>query len=580
MSPKLAIYARYSSDQQRETSIDDQLRRCRECAHQMGLSGDQALVFTDEALSGTSKHNDKRTGYQALLAAWDRNQFEVLVVDEFSRLTRDGLEQAKIVQRLENNRRVRLITCDGIDSNIPTWHLHVGLVGLIGQQAIRDTQHRVERGMVGQLERGYMVATPAYGYALHREFDARGNRLGTHWLVNDQEAPVLREIFSRREAGESMHHIAAWLNDTGIPCSRQATTDGGGYWRPARIAALLKNTIYRGEFRWHGSATYSDKANKKGMPVDVRVFQRPGLRLVSDETWHRCQGKVGSRTGYGSGKHALAGIVTCGCCGGTLAVSAGKSAASLYCPSCTVAKHVDGQGERLSVTIATSGVHYLLSEAMKLLLSPAFLDAFREALRLRLAGDDTQALDEARVELARQVRAQDRLSRLLAADDMGDSMLESRYSEARAKVRDLQDRVEELEAGKSRIPPDVLEAQLQVDPAEVLAGLFQEDLPPHRLRTVIGRLFPSVVFLGKERRYTALFSLRFAPGIALAEASGTTAVVNEQVEMRFSLSYSPSSHFDAREQRWTVTRLEEPLSEPATPPEEHPAVPMQTTCAV
>lgn len=155
---KLALYARYSCDQQKETSIDDQLRRCRDFARQLGLADAQALVFKDEALSGTFKHTDKRIGYQALLAAWDANEFTVLIVDEFSRLTRDAVEQARLMRRLETNRRVRLITANGIDTDRPNWQLHVGLVGLVGQQATRDTQHRVERGMLGQLERGYLAA--------------------------------------------------------------------------------------------------------------------------------------------------------------------------------------------------------------------------------------------------------------------------------------------------------------------------------------------------------------------------------------------------------------------------------------
>ena len=556
MAVKLAFYARYSCEQQRETSIEDQLRRCRDVASQLGLADEQALVFKDEALSGTSKHTDKRNGYRNLLAAWDKNEFTLLIVDEWSRLTRDAVEQAKLMRRLEDNRRVRLVTADGIDTNTTNWQLQVGLVGIISQQATRDTRHRVARGMLGQLERGYLVAAPAFGYAYKREFDDRDNRIGTRWLVDEQQAALVREIFAQRASGESMHQIAKWLNDMHVPCSRQASTPDGGFWRPSRIRNLLTNPIYRGEFHWHGSVTYRDKAKKMGMPVEVQVFKHPELRLVSDETWYRCNGKSGSRTGYGGGKHALSGIVTCGCCGGTLAISASKRAPSLYCPSCTVAKHMNGQNERLSATIAKSGVQYLLTEAIRLLFTPAFMDAFKTALRQRLTSNDTVALDEARAELARQSRAQDRLSHLLAQDDTEDATLEKRYAEARTRVRDLQARVEALEAGRTRIDPDVLERQLQIDPADVLVNPFESDIEPHKLRTVLGRLFPSIVFEGKERRYTALFTLRFAPGAALALASKTDTLVDEAVELHYRLQYSPRSHFAGDEQHWSVTRLE------------------------
>lgn len=400
------------------------------------------------------------------------------------------------------------------------------------------------------------MATPAFGYVYQREFDTRGNRLGTRWLIDETEAAIVREIYARRESGESMHQIAAWLNAEGVPCSRKAVSLHGGYWRPARIRNLLINPIYRGAFHWHGSTTYRDKAKKMGVDIEERVFSRPELRLVSDETWHRCNDMTGTRTGYGGGKHVLAGIVTCGYCGGTLAISASKRAPSLFCASCTIAKQTNAQTQRMSSTIATAGVQHLLTEALKLFLTPAFLDAFKAALRVRLTGDDTQALEAARVELTRLTRSQERLSRLIAADETDDEVLMARYAEARVSVQKTQARLAELEAGRSRIDPDVVEAQLQVDPAGVLATLFDEDLPAHRLRMVLGRLFPSIVFEGKEKRYTALFNLRFAPGAALAHASGTETLAGGEVAMRFSLSYSPRSHLDPDEPRWSVTRLE------------------------
>jgi len=105
-----AIYARYSCDQQRETSIEDQVRRCKEVATRMGLVIENWVIFTDSALSGQSHAQDKREGYQALLQAWDNNEFQLLIVDEFERLSRDDVEQALLRRRLKHNKRVRLIT--------------------------------------------------------------------------------------------------------------------------------------------------------------------------------------------------------------------------------------------------------------------------------------------------------------------------------------------------------------------------------------------------------------------------------------------------------------------------------------
>ncbi len=82
MKLKAAIYARYSSDKQRETSIDDQIRCCQELAQRHNLDVPNELIFFDEALSGTNKHLNKRDGYKALISAWDAGLFTMLIVDE------------------------------------------------------------------------------------------------------------------------------------------------------------------------------------------------------------------------------------------------------------------------------------------------------------------------------------------------------------------------------------------------------------------------------------------------------------------------------------------------------------------
>ena len=296
MTPRLAFYVRYSRDPKNQTSVDDQLLRCRDFARQQGLVDDDALVFEDVALFGAVKHIDKRTGYEALLAAWDANEFTVLIVEEISKLTRVAVEQAQLARRLENNRRVRLMTVDGFDTDRPNWLLQAELLGLVEQQGTRDTRLRVQRGMLVQLERGYFASKPAFGYVYQRDFDSCGNRLGTRWLIDDKEADLVREIYARRESGESMRQIAVWLNAEGVPCSRKSTTPHGGFWRPARIRALLTNPIYRGAFHWHGSTTYRDKAKKLGIEVEERVFPRPELRLVSDKTWNRCKAVTAALT--------------------------------------------------------------------------------------------------------------------------------------------------------------------------------------------------------------------------------------------------------------------------------------------
>ena len=82
---RTAIYARYSSDLQSETSIDDQVRLCRERALQDGMT--VVEVFTDYAISGG--HLNNRQGMLSLLDQAKKNSFDVVIAEALDRMSRD-----------------------------------------------------------------------------------------------------------------------------------------------------------------------------------------------------------------------------------------------------------------------------------------------------------------------------------------------------------------------------------------------------------------------------------------------------------------------------------------------------------
>src|SRR5690242_12092728 len=99
---RIAAYARYSSDHQRDASLDDQLRNCRAYAARMGWP--DPVAYSDKAISGV--RND-RPGYCQLLADVSEGRFEVLLVDDLSRLSRDAEECQRLLKRF-NFHGVRL----------------------------------------------------------------------------------------------------------------------------------------------------------------------------------------------------------------------------------------------------------------------------------------------------------------------------------------------------------------------------------------------------------------------------------------------------------------------------------------
>src|SRR3972149_1212718 len=156
---RAALYARYSSDKQREATIEDQFRNCLRLAERE----DWQIIhkYTDEALSG-AKIN--RPGYQALLEAAKRKEFDVIVVDEVSRLWRDQEEQWKAVKRLEYQQvHIRGVN-DGVNTLSEGFGLLLSIRGAINEEARREIAKRTHRGLTGQAMQGNNAGGKSYGY--------------------------------------------------------------------------------------------------------------------------------------------------------------------------------------------------------------------------------------------------------------------------------------------------------------------------------------------------------------------------------------------------------------------------------
>jgi len=113
MAIRAAIYARFSTDKQSDTSIQDQTRLCRTQAESLGFS--IVSVHSDSAVSGSTPVAERLGGRELLAAALAR-RFDVLMVEGLDRLSRDQVEQESVVRRLEH-RGLRIVgVADGYDS--------------------------------------------------------------------------------------------------------------------------------------------------------------------------------------------------------------------------------------------------------------------------------------------------------------------------------------------------------------------------------------------------------------------------------------------------------------------------------
>lgn len=552
---RVAIYARYSTDMQKATSLDDQIARCEQYAQQHGFEISSDLIFTDAAMSGTSKSTAKRVAFNDMLAKLKAGDIDVLVVDEMSRLSRDVVDQAHLIRFLEENPKIRVITADGLDTSSPQWQLHFGMTGLIAQDEVRKIRHRVERGMRGALERGFMCGYPPLGYRIEDVRDERGTHHGTKWVIFEEHAAIVREVFQLRGQGQSMHEIAKLLNAKNAPSNSGTRYAESQFWRPARVKILLANAIYKGEFWYRGSANYAAKQKKLGLTAEVEVFLRPELRLVSDELWERCNANKISRSAYGGGKNALAGLIECGVCGSTLAISTGRSK-SAYCASCTADKAITDNKNTNTSTVVVSGIKEMLLEILDDFLTQETIALFRARLQEKLSGTFTQELNELEKQTAYWSKVRDRLSNILGTEE--DEVLILRYAEAKKRHQELERQLTKLKQKSKRVDREAIRIQLeQCDPLQALKKLLiDEKAAPERVRSVLRRLFPSIVFDGKTDTHCSHFTVTVAIGAALGIASDTDEVVEMNEVRKYTLQFSPRYRSGA-ERKWRVIRCED-----------------------
>jgi site-specific DNA recombinase len=305
---RAAIYARFSSENQNERSIEDQIALCRELCKREGLK--VAAVFDDRAISGSSIAN--RPGYQKLMRACEAKSFDVLVAEDMDRIFRDQADYHNARKRLEHN---------GI-----TIHTAIGKIGkldgalraLMGEMYIDNLVLHTRRGMEGVIRDGRHAGGKAYGY---RPIIGRA---GVLEVIQDQ-AKVVRRIFKEFTQGYTARDIAGRLNkDKVAPPSGLRWNASTIYGNVQRGNGILLNEIYVGEIVWNKVRMVKDPATGKRIsrPNPSTQHKRspaPHLRIVDDETWAAVQSKrraVTTTKPMHRVARLLSGLLRCPTCGG------------------------------------------------------------------------------------------------------------------------------------------------------------------------------------------------------------------------------------------------------------------------
>lgn len=450
MEVRAAIYARYSTANQNEQSLADQVDRCRRWAAKHGQT--VVAVFEDAAVSGTTLI---RPGLDQLRDAVRKRKVDVILLDEVTRISRDIGGMWSLVFGDFDSAGVLVVDClTGMDSSNPNVKMAWGMSGLMSTMMIDTTRAKTHGALDTLAHGGFHTGGPCFGY---RSVESVANgRVRKVLVVNPGEAEVIRDVFTRYAAGESCRIIAAALNAAAVPAPRTGSKRWDG-WHATTTRFILKNRRYMGEVVWNQRRFVKGANGKRHAvprpPSEHITTQMPDLAIVTAELFQKAQSRFrGTRGGRPEGtmlKHApspLRGLARCGACGGGMFVQTrGKGRTMIRC-STNSNRGKDACPNGKSVA-AERIVRYLESELLgATLLDDTFVDEVLAKYAQSRAGDTTALRADAEAAKARTKNVLDAITALGPQPE-----LLARYQQEKAQAETLAADLARAE-GSRRVP--------------------------------------------------------------------------------------------------------------------------------
>ena len=317
---RAALYARFSTDLQNERSTEDQIDLCKAFAKREGFT--VAATYADKAKSGASLHG--RDGILDLLADAKAHKFDVVIVEELDRLSRDMEDMAGIHKRL-SFQGIKIVSVHGGEANT----LNVGMRAIFAQLFREDNVHKIRRGMTGLIKQGLSAGGKAYGYRPDPMNKGKP-------VVVDEEAAIVLRIFENYAKGTSPKAICHQLTREGIRPPR------GKQWSPSALigfasrgTGMLRNQIYAGRIVWNKVHMVKDphtgkRVSRPNPPEDWQTTDVPELQIVPDDLFEAVQAQIAGRAHTAKDgrigannrpKRLLSGLLKCAACGAGMAVA-------------------------------------------------------------------------------------------------------------------------------------------------------------------------------------------------------------------------------------------------------------------
>jgi site-specific DNA recombinase len=305
LQTRAVLYARFSSDMQREESIEAQIRAMREFAEKK----DYVIVdeYIDRAKSATT---DRRPEFQRMIKESARMGFDIVLVHKLDRFARNRYDAAHYRHQLRRNHIELRSVVENLDSSPESIILESVLEGM-AEYYSKNLAREVEKGKrENALQGKHVGGTPPLGYDL--------DRTTMKLVINEHEAACVRLIFRMALDGKGYDAIIKELNERGYRTKRN------GLFGANSIHDILKNQKYTGVFVYNRSAAKDADGKRNGHAyknVDEMIFVEGAVpQIVSKSDFDTVQRVMSVRTNRpGAGKakrtYLLSGKIVCGLCG-------------------------------------------------------------------------------------------------------------------------------------------------------------------------------------------------------------------------------------------------------------------------
>lgn len=286
------IYARYSSHNQREESIEQQVEECMLFAKSNGFN--VVEVYADKAISGRT---DRRNNFQRMMRDAEKGKFQVVIAYKSNRIARNMLNALQYEAKLDAFG-VKTLYAKEEFGDTAAGRFALRTMMNVNQFYSENMSEDIRRGMRDNAESCKVNGMLPLGYVRGKD---------GQYEICEAEAEIVRDIFEKVLNGVPMTEIANELNARGIKTKR------GNLWNKGSFHRMLVNENYIGTYKHSGVVI------KDGIPaiVDKEVFSRMQVYL---KTKKKAQGKHREM-----GEYLLTGKLYCGYCGAYMTGISGTS---------------------------------------------------------------------------------------------------------------------------------------------------------------------------------------------------------------------------------------------------------------